>query len=194
MDERFLQAWFHNREFRLLGRRLRPFCLAHRIALTALRSPLLLGDANPTLADIFIAARVCSAADPLDPASYRSAPSCADAWRFRLLRRRPARMARAAACWAAYYEEYAAAWPVIMADDSHNPEPFESIPWMLNVALTLQARGGCSEREAWQMPESRAIWIYVALARASGANISVLGSQEEEADRHMLRNMQQLRP
>lgn len=63
MDERFLRAWFC-REHTVLGRKLRPFSLAHRLVLEAVGSPFMAPDRPFTMSDLCVAVRICASADP----------------------------------------------------------------------------------------------------------------------------------
>lgn len=66
LDPEFVAAWIDGSEdpnwstYRVLGRKLRPFCLWHRLLLKAVDSPFLKGKAQYTLRDVRIFVGICS--------------------------------------------------------------------------------------------------------------------------------------
>lgn len=174
MEAQFLRAVFAQPAPVVIGRRLRPFCLAHRVALTALGSPLMRQDAPIAPADLLVALRVCSARDPFAPDLRPTLRDSLAFWRFRFNR----------AAFLSALREFVA----YVGDHAAHPQTWEKeqqcasdgIPWPLHVVARL-VRNGVPERDAWRMSEGRALWLSIAFARHDGAEVSVITERDRLA-------------
>ena len=69
-------------------------------------------------------------------------------------------------------------WPRFWEKESQSSDG--GIPWELNIIAGL-LKTGCTLDEAWTMPESEAVWLYVASCRINGAKVEVVSDGEWEA-------------
>lgn len=170
MDKRFLRAFLTPRATKLCGHELYPWCLKHRLWLTALNHPIVVGgDATP--AEIVFFARVC-AEKPVGKASLM------DKWQ-------AIRLARPAYRYAALdtirQHIRLDCWPKFWERAEHQGEGARNngIPWVLSV-LTNLTRNGHSLEEALNLPECQAIWLATSINASKGAKVEVLTSEDEE--------------
>jgi len=171
MDKRFLKAFLTPRATSLLGYTLYPWCLKHRLQLTALESPLLTGQ-TVTAADVLLFARVCSESRLAKP------PSLIEQWRLARLAARPD--LRDEALEAIGDHIGADRWPKFW--DPPSTEGGErrnnGMPWALAV-VTILVRNGVSLEEALHLPESQAIWLSAAFGIQAGGKLEFLTSDDE---------------
>lgn len=177
MDKRFLKAFLTPSRTRLLGRLLFPWCLKHRIQLTAIGSPILTG-AEVTPADCMVFAKVCSE-EPLS-----KGPTWLDRHRVRKMTEEPAHLAACVAAIADHIRQDA--WPKYWdAPRTEGGEPrHNGIPWTLGILANL-VRNGVSVEEAMHLPESQAAWLSTAFAVQSGAKVEVLTTDDEALLDHL---------
>lgn len=163
-SDNFHRAWLAPR-LRLLGHDCAPFCLGHRILLTALRSPFVLGgDKSP--GDVLLLLRVCSRAqwpfDSFDPGTPTDAEVAAlsegDAFEDALV------------AIYAWLDECCAA-PELWASEEDDRRTLTA-PYGLALALRL-IRNGISEPRAFTMPEGVARWYACALSEMEGGDAFV---------------------
>lgn len=178
---------------RLLGLRLHPFSLAHRLRLHACGSPLAEGGAY-TAADVALAAIIGSHSGP-PPFPPLPRPGF-------FLRARHWASALSPAIWTRQCAELAA-WietdhprPIFddpdtdtdadPADENQPPPPPDAVAdslrdpsrvlhWTLRVATTLRRHG---HPDAWTLPEGAALWIYCELRRQDGADLPLHPGEE----------------
>jgi hypothetical protein len=170
MDRRFLSAFTDpSDQVKILGRRVSPFCLLHRIQLEAADSPLLRSDADIRPLDLLVAVKIC-AGEPIGKPTFR------DSWYV-------GKMANNPDYFAEQVERFASivlveSWPKFWEKRSRNGDA-TGIPWVLSVIANLIANG-IPEDRAWHMPESQAIWLNSAFAVIKGAELKVLTTEEEK--------------
>lgn len=170
MDKRFLSAFTDpSDQVKILGRRVRPFCLMHRVQLEAAESPLLRSSEGIRPVDLLVAVKVC-AGEPIGK------PSFLDSWYV-------GKMASNPIYFAEQVERFASlvlveAWPKFWEKHTKTGDA-TGLPWVLSVVANLIANGIPEER-AWTMPESQAIWMNSAFAVIKGAELKVLTTEEEE--------------
>lgn len=170
MDRRFLSAFTDpTDQVKILGRRVSPFSLSHRVQLEAAESPLLRADAPIRPVDLLVAVKIC-AGEPIGK------PSFLDSWYV-------GKMANNADYFAEQVDRFAQivlveAWPKFWEKRSRNGDA-TGIPWVLSVVANLVANG-IPEQRAWTMPESQAIWMNSAFAVIKGAELKVLTTEEEK--------------
>lgn len=171
MDQRFLRAFLTPRGTSLLGYTLYPWCLKHRLQLTALESPLLTGE-TVTAADVLLFARVCS------ESRLTKRPSIVEKWRLAKLTSCPER--RDAALEAIADHIGADRWPKFWdPPKNEGGQPRNNgMPWTLAVITNL-VRNGLSLEDAMHLPEAQAIWMSAAFGIQAGGKLEFLTSDDE---------------
>jgi hypothetical protein len=162
------------------GTRLLPFCLRHRVALTAINSPALSREREMTGADLVAAVRILSSKtieEVRKPSTWKEAW-----WAAKLRRDQKALIAEAAALMV--YFEAQSLWPRFWEKPA-KPSQATGTPWELVVVASL-IRNGCTTEEAWTMPEAEAIWLHIAHVQAEGADVKVVSDQEWDAMQNYL--------
>lgn len=172
MDCRFVNAFTVPTRIKFLGRTLYPFCLKHRLMLLALGSPLVEQNGPVTAVDLIIAAHVCSEKVIGDFSLWDRV------WIWRLSRDGEL-MAKAVKV----FTEYVGLddWPKFWSRTEATKGKAEDtgVPWILAVVANL-IQGGMTEEEAWNVPESQAIWYNSAFAMNKGADLSLMTTEEEK--------------
>jgi hypothetical protein len=175
MDRRFLEALIH-RDHRVLGYRLRPYCLAHSVTLEAIGHPLASGDALFSPGDIIAFLKAVSAPDPFRP-DFR--PTLWDKLQaFRL--RNPETRARVLAQIAAYFEDFASMPTLFQEELKSGPgedfiEPNKaamSAPWVASRLASLHLHTNLTDAEIFSKPLGYLMWLDAAIAETSGAKVS----------------------
>ena len=154
------------------GTRLLPFCLRHRVALTAINSPALVRDREMTGADLVAAVRVLSS-NTLE--EIRRPSTLREMWWAAKLRNNQKALIAEASKLMVYFEAQSL-WPRFW-EKKQNPANANGTPWELVVVASL-IRNGCTTEEAWTMPESEAIWLHIAHVQAEGADVKIVSDQE----------------
>lgn len=171
MDKRFLKAFLTPRATRLLGLDLYPWCLKHRIQLTALGHPLMVGG-EVTVGDLLSFAKVC-AEKPLT-----AKMGLGDQWRIIRVSFRKGGLDEAMEI--AREHMMLDAWPKFW--EQPKTEGGESrgggVPWALSVIANL-TRNGLSLEQAMHLPESQAVWLSTTFAVHQGAKVEVLTTDDE---------------
>ena len=171
MDKRFLKAFLTPRATRLLGLDLYPWCLKHRIQLTALGHPLMVGG-EVTVGDLLSFAKVC-AEKPLT-----AKMGLGDQWRIIRVSFRKGGVNEAMEI--AREHMMLDAWPKFW--EQPKTEGGESrgggVPWALSVIANL-TRNGLSLEQAMHLPESQAVWLSTTFAVHQGAKVEVLTTDDE---------------
>lgn len=176
MNENFLEAWV-NSNHRVLGKRLKPFCLAHAVALYVIESPYVsvfessMGERNVSLIDLELAVRVCSSPfDTLLSTLDRGLTSVLWSMNNRLVRD-PQQEANK---FEIYLKDFIAL-PETFDKDSNGGEA--GAPWPLSVGTLLSSKGGLDFEYAMQMPIGKAMWIAACLGEQMGA-IDIMSEME----------------
>jgi hypothetical protein len=215
-DERFAEAFFHKREYRVMGRRLLPFSYWHKVQLEYQQSRILLG--MPTLWDYWVASRVCSTQYP-ENVRFQTRYSnwwylawhLCYGWRG---------LVREAEAFSAYLEEYASPpklWSGAGGSKKRLGEAFErlgqltgDIEMLRNAAGWARAAeadgnkvrdiddsieqvgiymkyGARSPEEAWNLPMGQLLWYNACFLKMEGVEVPIWTPQDEEAfERHKL--------
>lgn len=170
MDKRFTSAFTDpSGQVKILGRKVSPFCLYHRVQLEALDSPLLKADSDIRPVDLLVAVKIC-AGEPIGKASFL------DSWYLGKMSGNPDYFAE-------QIERFAQivmveSWPKFWEKRSKQGDA-TGVPWVLAVVANLVANNVPLEK-AWSMPESQAIWLNSAFAVIKGADLKVLTTEEEQ--------------
>lgn len=170
MDARFLSSFTDPApNVKVLGRFVSPFCLRHRVTLTAADSPILKANAGVRPIDLLVAVKIC-AGEPLGKLTWRDH---LELWK---MTNRDSYFESQIKLFGAY--ALTEAWPKFW-EKSTKSGGTNTTPWMLTVVCNLIANGIPEER-AWTMPESQAIWMHSGFAIMNGAQLKVLTTEEEQ--------------
>jgi hypothetical protein len=170
MDRRFLSAFTDpSDQVKILGRRVSPFCLLHRVQLEAIDSPLLKGGTDIRPSDLLVAVKIC-AGEPI------SKPTLKDSWYLGRMNRSENYFIQQIVRFSEFV--LIESWPKFWEKKDKGQET-SGIPWVLSIVTGL-IRNGISEERAWTMPESQAIWIQSSFAVGHGAELKVLTTEDEE--------------
>lgn len=168
MDERFIRAFTDPAaQNTILGRLVSPFCLLHRVHLTALNSPFVKGGDIRAL-DILVAVKVL-AGEPIGKLTNRELGEITE------LNYDYDKMKAAAMNISNHMLEENS--PKFWQKDGSAGNT--GVPWILNIIATLVSNG-IDEKRAWTMPECQAIWMSTAFASLKGADIKVLTTEDEQ--------------
>ena len=169
MDARFLGAFTDPARIKILGRFVSPFCLLHRVQLTAAESPLVVEGKDVRPVDLLVAVKIC-AGEPIAKLSWK------DTWYLSRMNGNERYFVRQMVRFSQFV--LIESWPKFWEKKDKARET-SGIPWPLTVVAGLCTHG-ISEERAWTMPESQAIWLHSAFAVSNGANLKVLTTEDEE--------------
>lgn len=158
----------------MLGRKLRPFSLAHRLVLEALDSPLVSESTAFAMGDLLLAARVCSMPNPFRPLLK---PTWMERVRFWRGTFDPSYFRSESQKFVDYLDDHSSApkfWNRLDQTFART-----SVPWLLDLAAGILRRTSFSEREVWLMPIGKAFWYYTALCKQEGHDPDILTTDEE---------------
>lgn len=169
MDLRFIKAFTKPGETKLLGYRMRPFSLKHRLALHAIESPFVMTDKPLTVLDLFVAVKICS------EKSIRKL-SFFDVVRMSAIKARPEKMKE----YIAIFHEYSnvSHWPKFWNQGKTKRGSARSIPWILQVISNL-IENGWEEEAAWSLPESQAVWYHTAISIRNGNDVALMNDEDD---------------
>jgi hypothetical protein len=170
MDRRFIKAFTKPGETVLLGYRMRPFSLKHRMALHAIGSPFVLPDKPLSVLDLFMAVKICA------EKSVRGL-TFMDVFRMSAIKANPRKMAEHVNA----FHEYSnvSHWPKFWNQGKKQGGSARSVPWVLQVISNLIANGW-DEEAAWSLPESQAIWYHTAISIRNGNEVALLNEDDDE--------------
>jgi hypothetical protein len=182
LDERFAEAWINLPWHEVCGRRLRPYCFQHALALHLIDSPFVAAeDRSIRWSDLFMAAAICACAfeeHPREPVSLQMANYVLGHRLTRWLTRGHlgTTLAIEAARFRAYQNDYQSEPDLFFEDEGREL----SAPAILGRAVFLQRVCHIPEERAWTMPIGKALWTYAAALEQSQPGVSLLN--EEEGD------------
>lgn len=179
-DDRFVES-FANRDHRVFGRRLDPYCLWHHFNLEIVQSPVLLQE-------------------PVDPLSlWQAVVICTTPWTPQHRRPTVERMGLVGFVWRvgrfnfrrevlkyqAYFNDYNA-WPKLWPnthkqfDSAAPPPPDRDFDENLELALHVLRSSSLTWREIWTMPMGMLRWVSIGLQKFEGAKIMIWTPEHEE--------------
>lgn len=172
MDNRFLRAFRDPSSRVILGKRVFPFCLKHRVRLLSIESPLVTTtEQGITPRDLLIAVKVCAEESDLRVGFL-------DEVRLRVYEYQPDKFKAEVARFVDHC--HLQAWPKYWdGPKSSDTADGVGIPWPLMILTNLVANG-IDEQRAWEMPEAQAIWLSTAFSVRAGAKVNLLTTEEEE--------------
>jgi len=167
MDLRFIKAFTSPGETTLLGHRMKPFSLKHRLALHVLESPFVTPNKPTTALDLFVAVKVCA------EKSVRKL-TFMDIVRMSTIKAKPEKMET----YIKSFHEYSNVlnWPKFW--DKNKQAASKGTPWILSVISSLISNG-FDEESAWSLPESQAIWYHTAISMRNGNDVSLMTDDDE---------------
>lgn len=170
-DQRFLSAFLTPAVTVILGRKLKPFCLKHRLFLEGIGSPFLDEQAELTAADLIVALKVC-ADERIDK------PTLQDKWlNFRLYMSKPLLALGCAAL--IKHIDRADSYPKFWQRKDQRAGAASTVPWHLSVACNLM-RNGISYQDAFTMPEAKAFWLSAAFSIQQGSKLEFISTDDED--------------
>jgi hypothetical protein len=185
MDCRFTQAVKTSiLEVEVCGRILKPICLRHRLVLEEIDSPAVKVSRIMSPQDLLLACHVLSTydlkemlvvkADKLDEKMFKHMFIDDDIYK---------REMDKFIAYLSYHDCAPTLW-----DKKNKGSTSRGIPSILACVSSL-IKNGFSYEQAWTMPETEAVWYYVANSIASGSDIDVVGEEDKMA-MEMLKNME----
>jgi len=169
-DQRFFNAFLTPARTIILGKKLKPFSLKHRIFLEGIASPYLQSDQELTPADLLIALKIC-ADESLDNLTLW------DKWLGLRLTLSKELFAQASLNFVRYVNQ-PDTYPKFYQKKEVG-QSAEQMPWQLCILATLM-RNGVSYEAALTMPEAKAIWLSTAFNIQAGAKLELLTTDDEE--------------
>ena len=189
MDAKFTTAFLGMRSRQLLGRRLLPFSLFHRIVLEEMKSPIMLGG-NVSPSDLLLAVRVISS-DNIDDI-VGTKPSFMDGFRWFLLRSFSAYYRFAFAVLTSHIKE-SCAWPEVLKKAEKDGDD-KGVPWVANIVATM-VKYGMPMKEVLHTAEGQIVWIYVCIGITEGAEADIMSSDlEAELNRMVIEDYLEKHP
>jgi hypothetical protein len=175
-DQRFLSAFLTPAVTVILGKKLKPFCLKHRLFLEGIGSPFLEDQAELTAGDLILALKVC-ADERIDK------PSLQDSWiNLKLSLSKPL-LARACTAFIKHIDR-ADAYPRFWERKDQRAGAASTVPWQLSVACNL-IRNGISYQDAFTMPEAKAFWLSAAFSIQQGSKLEFISTDDEDLINHL---------
>lgn len=169
-DQRFLNAFLTPAVTVILGKKLKPFCIKHRLFLEGIGSPFLSEHTEITAADLIVALKIC-ANEPI------SKPTIQDKWiNFRLYLSKPL-LAVACSALIRHIDRYDS-YPKFWERKDKQSGGSSTVPWALSVAANL-IRNGCSYQEAFTMPEAKAFWLSATFCIQQGSKLEFISTDDE---------------
>jgi hypothetical protein len=169
-DQRFLSAFLTPAVTVILGKRLKPFCLRHRLFLEGIGSPFLQEQTELTAADLIVALKVC-ADERIDQ------PTLGDKWlNLKLTLSKPL-LARGCAALIKHIDR-ADSYPKFWERKDRRSGAASTVPWELSVACNLM-RNGVSYQDAFNMPEAKAFWLSATFSIQQGSKLEFISTDDE---------------
>lgn len=169
-DRRFLNSCITPSETNILGYRLKPFCIQHRLWLEAIDTPFFKPDAEIKFSDLITVLKICSH-------QTVGKPTWHDRWIALRLHLSKDLQIRAAKAFVSYIDT-SDAWPRFYERKS-TASGDSGVPWQLSVVCNL-VKNGIGYEEALLMPESKAIWLSTIFGIYAGAKLDILTTDDEE--------------
>lgn len=169
-DQRFLSAFLVPASTTVCGRKLKPFCLKHRLFLEGIESPFLKEDVEITGQDIILALKLC-ADDPIGD------PTWSDIWLGVKLNLSKDFKKRAALAIVRHISTQIH-FPKFWERTDRKTYGASNVPWQLTILANL-LKNGVSYGEAMTMPEAKAVWISAVFSIQAGAKLEFLSTDDE---------------
>lgn len=175
-DQRFLSAFLTPAVTVILGKRLKPFCITHRLFLEGIDSPFINEQAELTAADLILALKICSN-------ESIGKPTLHDKWiNLRLALSKPL-LARACSALIKHIDR-ADSYPKFWERKDKQSGGASTVPWQLSVAANL-IRNGISYQDAFTMPEAKAFWLSATFCIQQGSKLEFISTEDESLIAHL---------
>jgi len=180
VDDRYFTAIFSSGKHKVLGKKLQPFTLSHRLALLALDSPLS-GECkrdSTTFAELQIAIEICRQKGGAN-INLNVKPSLG----FNGMKYLKGYFERQMYLFGQYIREYSSQpklWQAKSNDEDTDSNDLLNPHWTLNVITGLMTMAGMSYGEAMATEEGKAIWLYIGLLRHKGTDIKIKSTDFEK--------------
>lgn len=169
-DQRFLNSHIVPSATYILGYKLKPFCLKHRIWLEAIKSPFMEADVEISAEALIVALKICAEQEI-------SKPSIHDRISWFRLSFTKSTMALTARAFINHIST-SGDWPKFYERSDKSSGDSGTVPWQLSIIANL-CKHGISYSDAMQMPEPKAIWLSAAFSIQDGAKLSILSTDDE---------------
>lgn len=171
-DQRFYDAFLMPGATWICGRKLKPFCLRHRIFLEGLGSPFFSEDGAKeiTPADLLLALKICGD-------EVIGSPTWSDHWlTFRMwLSPEYYRAGCRAFLW---HIDSTKLYPKFWERSDRGGGSPISLPWQMLVIGNL-IKNGISYQDAFNMPEAKAVWLSATFSILNGSKVEILTTDDE---------------
>lgn len=169
-DQRFLNAFLTPAITNVCGRKLKPFCLKHRLFLEGVESPFVQDGLEITPQDLVLALKICSEESIGDP-TWR------DIWLGIRLQQSRDYFKRAASALVRHIDTQAN-FPKFYERSDRKTFGAAQVPWQLSIVANLVSNG-IGYAEALTMPEAKAVWLSAVFSINAGAKIEILTTDDE---------------
>lgn len=176
----FGESFAHD-EHRVMGRKLRPFCLYYRLWMRIIGSPFVHADKPVGVADLELASRLCSCAFGEAEKSLRRRPGRIERWARALWMLWPGALEREAKKMIAYLRDTATGPDYAPGGESREEFPME----VLGVAA-LMMHGKFSREDAWMLPFGEGVWMRAAFDLLQGGKPEVLTPEQKRILDHAM--------
>ena len=173
----FLENWI-NAEHSLLGRTLEPLSLRHLLWLHAIQSPLVITDKTVTLADLELAALICSSTSDAQLTFFNAQKlPCWRKWseHFWRWKNKGCDLQQETIAFLRYQDDYLKLPEFWEAKKNAGDCP---LPYLLTHAAGLIANTGWSEETVFNMPIGKVIWLNIAFAFFKTGETNVMGDSD----------------
>lgn len=171
MDAKFLEA-FINREHKVLGRTLHPFCLRDRLLLEIDDNAFAVGG-TPDAADLISAVRICSTPFEKKVTTWSMVRDVLWGWRAKFKYNLDVEMEK----FATYVLDYDSRPTFWDAEDSSDSTV--KAPWAYSLACYIEAFSNMTEEQIMTAPIGLMFWKSAVIAEKLGHTKAELESDEE---------------
>ena len=169
------EAFFYN-EHKILGHKLKPYCLYHHFVLDAIKSPLMTGGQVGVI-DLYIATLICKQSYPI---SFKVLPSpnywsiLFNSFRFGYYQARY-KTSREVSKFRSYTDDYCSRPHFWEKKDGKKSD--SGVPDILTLMVALMVAFKYTEAEAWNCPLGKAIWLTATNSIISGAESRIISAE-----------------
>ncbi len=183
VDERFVEAFIHRPQHVVFGRRLRPFCLWHRLLLRTVDSPLLSAGRPITALHLDQAVSICRCR--YGHTDFRARSTTRLFWQIAA-----GGLGRAARAFYTYLADYSSppVHELVLTREQRNAPPTMPRgrpPAELCTVAAVVGWSKCPVERAWEMPIGEAEWYAAMALEAAGAPLDF----EDEDERQFLADL-----
>jgi hypothetical protein len=171
-DQRFYDAFLMPSATWVCGRKLKPFCIRHRIFLEGVGSAFFSEDQGKELTpgDLLLAIKICGD-------EVIGHPTWADRWlSFRMwISPEYFRAGCRAFLW---HIDSSRLYPKFWERNDRGGGSSINLPWQMMVVGNL-IKNGVSYQDAFNMPEAKAVWLSATFSILNGSKLEILSTDDE---------------